>query len=125
MKIIVILIVDFISGLNHKRYHNYLYLTCTANFFIDATNVIVLNILFFLGFQNFPPVFQNNLCSEIERQNPQTAVPSEPTWICCSRRQQMVCCICKQNSQHLCEFSNCPRLDKKQVVNRMNKRNEM
>ena len=59
--------------------------------------------------------------SEIERQNQQTAVSDEPTGIHRSKRQQIACCICRQNSQRLCEFSNCPQLDKKQVVNRRKK----
>ena len=49
-------------------------------------------------------------CSEIERQ---TAVSNEPTGICHSKRQQIACCICRQNSWRLHEFSNHPQLDKK------------
>ena len=64
-------------------------------------------------------------CSEIERQNSQTTVSDESTGIRHSKRQQVACCICKQNNWHLYEFSNRPRLDKKQVVKLVNEKNEM
>ena len=52
-------------------------------------------------------------CSEIERQNPQTAASDELTGVHRSKRQWVVCCICRQNSRCLHESSNCPWLDKK------------
>ena len=60
---------------------------------------------FSLGFTSF--------CSEIERQNPQTAVFDEPTGFCHSKRQRVAFCMCRQNSQCLREFSNHLQLDKK------------
>ena len=42
-----------------------------------------------------------------------------------SKGQWVMCCICRQNSQRLCVFSNHPWMDKKQAVSRVNKRNEM
>ena len=63
-------------------------------------------------------------CSEIERQNLQTAASDELTGVCHSKRQQ-VCCISRQNSRCLCESSSRPWLDKKQVVSQTNERNEM
>ena len=41
------------------------------------------------------------------------------------QRDNVACCICRQNSQRLRESSNRTRLDKKQVVSRMNERNEI
>ena len=64
-------------------------------------------------------------CSEIEKQNPQTAASNELTGVRRSKRQQVVCCKCRQNSRHLRESSNCPWLDKKQVVSWTNEGNEM
>ena len=63
-------------------------------------------------------------CSEIERQNLQTAAFDGPTGVLRSKRQRVRCCICWRNSRRLCEFSNRLWLDKKQVVNRVNVRNE-
>ena len=64
------------------------------------------------------------ICSEIERQNLQTAASDEITRVRHSKRQWVVCCICRQNSQRLHESSNRLRLDKKQVVSWINERNE-
>ena len=64
-------------------------------------------------------------CSEIERQNRQTAASDEPTRVCYSKRQWVACCICRQNCQCSHESSNHPLLDKKQVVSWTNERNEM
>ena len=62
-------------------------------------------------------------CSEIESQNPQTAVSDESTEVCHSKRQGIRYYICMQNSQCLREFSNRSRLDKKKQP--VNERNEM
>ena len=56
--------------------------------------------------------------SEIERQNPQTVDSDELSGVCCSKRQRVICCICRRNSWH-------SWLDKKQVVSWTNKRNKM
>ena len=65
------------------------------------------------------------VCSEIERQNPQTAASDELTGARCFKKQWVVCCICRQNIRCLRESSNHPQLDKKQVVSQINERNEM
>ena len=54
-----------------------------------------------------------------------TLLPMMSQGIRCSKKQWVACCICRQNSWHLNESSNCPRLDEKQVVCWTNKRNEM
>ena len=77
------------------------------------------------GYDYMDVNLQLGKCSEIERQNQQTVVSGKPTGVCCSKRQWVTCYIYRQNSQRLRKFSNNPLLDKKQVVNWVNKRNEM
>ena len=94
---------------------------------LDGVNIIKQN----LSFTKFSLVQDQKYgrescenCSEIERQNLQTAASKELIGIHHSKRW-VACCICRQNSRCLHESSNCPQLDKKQVVSRMNERNEM
>ena len=81
------------------------------------------NDIFFYGQHYIPQSLRG--CSEIERQNLQTSLSDELIGVHRWKRQWVVCCICKQNSQHLCDSSNRPCLDKKQVLSQTNERNEM